>query len=204
MAFQAVPNTAQVNMIYSFNSVPALNTFYAERDGGYALSDLQALADRIDLAWPITFQNDQPSEVDYVKTEVRGLAVENDLVAESAVSAGTGTHIGVSLPNNVTFSIKKTSGLTGRSARGRTYWIGVPRDQVGNPDENHLLVAYADAIVADIDFIRIEIENVGLWKAVLVSRFANKVKRTTGKTFPWLSTVRVDAQVDTNRGRLPG
>ncbi len=203
MAFQPVPETAQIDMVYDFNGEVALNSFYARRPGGYAQSDLQALADKIDLAWAATFPQEQPPEVSYVRTDVRGLASINDLTATQNLSAGPGVHVGPSLPNNVTFSIKKNSGQTGRSARGRTFWIGVPRNEVGNPDENHLLSTWAANCVSDIDFIRIQIGTVGLWEAVLVSRFANGVKRTEGELFPWISTSNVDLVVDTNRGRLP-
>ncbi len=203
MAFQSVPDTAEIDMIYTYNGVTVQNVFYARLVGGYALTDLQAVADKIDSIWPVTFITEQPSEVIYLRTEVRGLENENDLVAVQGISSGTGTHPGVALPNQVTFSIKKTSGLTGRSARGRCYWIGIPRDQLEDADENQLKAAFVLAIVADIDFVRTSIETVGLWEAVLVSRFANSLKRAEGVTFPWKGTTFVDVRVDTNRGRLP-
>jgi len=203
MAFQAVPDTAEINMIFTMNGVTVQNVFYAERAGGYVQADLQALADKIDTIFAVTWVTEQPDEVFYVKTEVRGLAVENDLVVEQTAGAGQGTHIGVTLPNQVTFACKKFSGLTGRSARGRTYWIGIPGTEVQSSNENLLKQAYADQIVADVDFVRTQIPTVGTWKAVLVSRFADKVKRVTGKTFPWIGTTHVGLVLDTLRPRLP-
>ncbi len=203
MAFQSVPNTAEVDMIYTLNGVTVQNVFYAEHPGGYSEANLQALANAVDLAWPATFQPDQNAEVSYVKTEVRGLENQNDFVVESVVSAGVGTKVGVALPNNVTFAIKKTSGKTGRSARGRSYWIGVPKDELEASDENLIKSAYAAQIVADIDFIRSTIDGEGTWEAVLVSRFTNGAARTTGETFPWIGTTNVDLRVDTMRSRLP-
>lgn len=203
MAFQPVVNAASINMIYTLNGITVQNVFYALHTGPYLLSNLQSLANNVDLAWAGSFAPDQPIEVAYIKTEVRGLTLENDLVAESSASAGLGTHIGAALPNNVSFAIKKISGLTGRSARGRTYWVGVPRTELNSADENLLKSSYAGTIVTDIDLIRIAIDGVGLWSAVLVSRFANKVKRPTGVTFPWIGTVNVDLRVDTQRSRLP-
>lgn len=203
MAFQSVPDTAEINMLYTLNDVAAQNVFYAEHPGGYSEANLQALADAVDLIWPITFQNEQPAEVTYVKTEVRGLENENDFVVESAVSTGNGTHGAVSFPNQVTFAIKKTSGKSGRSARGRTYWIGIPLNQVEPTDENMMLAAYAASIVANIDFVRTTINATGTWEAVLVSRFADSQKRAEGVTFPWSGTTNVDLRLDTQRGRLP-
>lgn len=203
MAFQAVLDTAEINMIFSQNGVTVQNTHYARLPGGYNQIDLQALADKIDTLFLITFVTEVTNETIYLRTEVRGLANENDLVATQNAGTAPGTHTGNNLPNNVTFAIKKSSGLTGRSARGRIFWIGVPRTELDGLDENLLIAAYAAQIVADIDFIRVSIATVGLWEPVLVSRFTNGAKRPTGTTFPWISTSNVDLIVDTHRGRLP-
>lgn len=203
MAFQPVPEVAEIDHIFTLNGVTAQNVYYAKRPGGYALADLQALADAIDLVFPTTMNNDMPLEVTYVRTEVRGLALENDQVATQALSTGSGTITGGVAPNQVTFAIKKSSGQTGRAARGRTFWIGIPRANIQVPDENLITSAYAVSIVADVNFIRNQISTVGLWEAVLVSRWLNGVKRAQGVTFPWLSVSNNDLRVDTLRGRLP-
>lgn len=203
MAFQAVPDTAQISHLFTQNGKSVLNAYYARHPGGYDESDLQALADKIDDAFAITFDEDMPPEVSYVKTEVRGLALPNDLVVEQNAGAGVGTHISRSMPNNVTFSIKQFSPFTGRSARGRVYWIGVPTSETTDADENFLKTAYATSIVADVDFIRASINAVGTWEAVLVSRIFEGAKRTTGVTFPWSGSTAVDERIDTRRGRLP-
>ncbi len=203
MAFQPVPDVAQIDHIFTLNGITVENVYYARRPGGYTLADLQALADIIDLVFPSTYSNDMPLEVTYVRTEVRGLAFENDQVATQALSTGSGTITGGIAPNQVSFAIKKGSGQTGRAARGRTYWIGIPRAQIDGSDENFITAAYAASIVADVNFIRNQIGTVGLWEAVLVSRWLNGVKRVTGVTFPWVSVSNIDLRVDTLRGRLP-
>lgn len=203
MAFQAVPDTVEIDMIFTLNSEPAQNVFYAKLEGGYNLANLEDLAAQIDVQWQGTWRGDQPAEVVYIRTEVRGLAVENDLIASNSDSANPGSHIGVALPNNVTFSIKKESGFTGRSARGRTYWIGILTEELTEADENFLEAAYVAILVANVDSIRIGIEAVGDWEPVLVSRFAGGLKRDEGETFPWVSTTNVDTRVDTLRARLP-
>lgn len=204
MAFQKVTDTVEVNMIYTLNGEIAQNVFYGKQPGGYVLADLEELAFDIDQAWDVTFKTEQPPELSYLRTEVRGLAVINDLFAQNSDSAGVGTHISEALPNNVTFSIKKVSGLTGRSARGRTYWIGIPQDELLVVNENNLKQGYVDAIVADIDFLRVVIGTSALFSAVLVSRFTNGAARSEGVTFPWVGSTAVNNRVDTNRGRLPG
>lgn len=203
MVFQSVPNTAEIDMIFTLNDVACQNVFYAHEPTGYALADLAALAAAIDAQWQGTWRTDQPPEVLYLRTEVRGLESENDLIAIDATSTNPGIHASPALPNNVTLSIKKESGLTGRSARGRTYWIGIPQNQISAADENNIITAFADSLVVNVDSIRTAISGVGLWEPALVSRFAGGVQRDEGAIFPWVSTSIVNRRVDTQRGRLP-
>ncbi len=203
MAFQAVPDTAEIDIIFTLNAVIVQNVFYAEMTGGYTLADLQAVADKVDLQVQGTWKSQQAPEAIYIRTEVRGLAVENDKIATQTLSNGPGVHAGHAMPNQVTFSIKKTSGLTGRSARGRTYWIGVPESMLQSGNENLLNTTYAVDVVAAVGSMRTAISTVGIWTPVLVSRFTGGAKRGTGVTFPWVGETNVDLRVDTNRGRLP-
>jgi len=203
MAFQKVTNTAEINVIYTLNAEPVQNVFYAKFGGAYALANLQALADEVDLAVAANWLALQPVEASYVRTEVRGLTVENDFFASTSASAGPGTDLSATLPNQVTLSIKRASGLTGRSARGRTYWIGIPRDKAQAVDENRITLAYRTLVVAAIEQIRIRIGTVFLWDPVIVSRISGGVKRPEGVTFGWLSSTVVDDIFDTQRDRLP-
>lgn len=203
MAFQPVVDTVEIDIIYTLNAEPVQNVLYAELPGGYILADLVALAAQIDTQVNGTWKPQQPPEAVYVRTEVRGLALQNDLTASNNTNAGPGLIGAATLPNNVTFSIKKESGLTGRSARGRLYWIGVPFNQIQATNENLLNAAYVTAIVAAVDSQRVGILAVGAWLPVLVSRFSEGIPRVTGRTFGWVSTTNVDDRIDTQRGRLP-
>lgn len=203
MAFQPVLDTVEIDMIFTYNGEIAQNVFYASIAGGYSLADLVVLAAQIDVNWQGNWRAQQPLEVTYLRTEVRGLAVENDVEATDNTSTNPGTDVSPAMPNNVTFAIKKESGLTGRSARGRTYWIGIPTSKLDSPDENRLKQIYIDLIVLAVDTVRTSIIAVPLWSPVLVSRFSGGVKRSMGKTFPWITTTNVDRIIDTQRGRLP-
>jgi len=119
MAFQKVEHTARIDHVFTLNGVTVQNTHYARRPGGYTLAQLQVVADGLDTIFVDTFQADMPSEVSYVRTDVSGLDVINDLVATQNAGAGAGTHGGDTLPNNCTFAIKKGSGLTGRRPPGQ-------------------------------------------------------------------------------------
>lgn len=203
MAFQKVVDTAEIDIIYTLNQTTVQNVFYASLAGGYVLADLVSLAAAIDLEVHNSWKGNQPVEAVYVRTEVRGLAVENDLLAIDNTNTGVGLIATEPTPNNVTFAVKKLSGLTGRSARGRTYWIGIPRNQLKSTNENEVSATYAANVVVSVDAIRTAIIGAALWSPVLVSRFAGGVARSEGKTFPWVDTVNINERVDTQRGRLP-
>lgn len=203
MAFQKVVDTAEINIIYDQNGSIIQNVFYAELPGGYTLADLNALASVIDAQVQGTWKAQQNANAVYLRTEVRGLAVINDLLAINSLNAGPGVHVGGPFPNNVTFAVKKLSGLTGRSARGRCYWIGIPTGQIDPVDENNLLAPYVASVVAAVDSIRTSIDSAPLWSPVLVSRFLSGAARSEGVTFPWIGSTNVDLQFDTQRGRMP-
>jgi hypothetical protein len=179
------------------------NVFYAELPGGYTLADLSALAAVMDAQVQGTWKSQQVTDAVYDHVEVRGLAKLNDFVASNNANAGPGVAAGGSLPNNATIAIKKSSGLTGRSARGRTYWIGVPNVELRDANENEVEAAYLADVVTAVDSIRSSIDSTPLWVPVLVSRFSGGVERDEGETFPWVTTESVNNRMDSQRNRLP-
>lgn len=201
MAFQSVPGTAEVVIRYIQNGEEMVNVLYAFKPGGYTLSDVTTLATNVDISVAANWLPDQSLDTAYVSTLVRGLEFENDVEALKATSAGPGLIVTAGLPNSVTLSIKKTSGLTGRSARGRLYWIGIPAAKL-QTDENRVFAAYVGDVLNAVEAMRVSLATIG-WQPVLVSRFSGGVKRAFGITFPWVSVVAVNDIVDTQRRRLP-
>ena len=200
MAFQAVPDAAEAVITYTQNDSVMKTVLHAFKPGGYNLADLTVLASAVDLAVAASFLPIQTVEVGYNFTTVRGLAFENDQEVVDATSAGLGGVAGPGLPSSVTFSIKKSSGLTGRSARGRLYWIGLLATNLA-PNENQLDVAAQVAAVAAVDAMRAAI-GATVWTPAIVSRFSGGVPRTTGVTFTWTTTTSVNTNVDSQRRRL--
>lgn len=200
MAFQSVPETAAVIIEYLQNGENVINTVYARKPGGYTLTTLGQLANSVDNAVAADWLPIQTEDTAYVRTIVRGLENQEDLEVEDSGGAGPGEVIIRGLPNNVTLSIKKTSGLTGRTARGRLYWIGLAISQLST-DENVVVAADVTAIVAAVEAIRTSLAVLG-WFPVLVSRFLDGVKRDEGTTLAWVDSVAVNANVDSQRGRL--
>lgn len=201
MAFQSVPGTAEVVISYLQNGEEMVNVLYAFKPGGYTLGDVTTLATNVDLSVAANWLPDQTQDTDYVSTLVRGLEFENDVEFITGTSAGPGTIVVGGLPNSVTFSVKKTSGLTGRSARGRLYWIGIPSSKL-TADENVLEPIYIGDVLNAVEAMRVSLATIG-WQPVLVSRFTGGAKRLVGVTFPWVGVVAVNGVVDTQRRRLP-
>lgn len=200
MAFQAVPDTAEITIIYTQNLETVTNTIHAEKPGGYDQAAIDALALSVDDDVGLNLLPLMTLDCLYLRTEVRGLAVENDLFASNNDSSGPGLDAVEGLPNNVTLSLKKESGFTGRSARGRWYFIGLPLNELSTNENQWAQTAVDNAVIA-VQGIRIGIQ-VGPWTPVIVSRFTGGLPRAVGVTFPWVNTTAVNRNVDSQRGRL--
>lgn len=200
MAFQRVPNTAEVTILYLQNNEPMANVFHAELSTGYDFADIAALAAAVDGAMFSHLRPVMSTQCAYVRTEVRGLDVENDLFDTDDAQAGIGAITGSGLPNNVTLSIKKESGFTGRSARGRWYFTGMPESYL-MVNENTVDPTDVVAMVTAVENLRAVVQATA-WSPVIVSRRTEGAARTVGITFPWISVVAVNDFVDTQRRRL--
>lgn len=200
MAFQSVPVTAEIVITYTGQGSTMVNVLAALLPGGYSLADVVNLAANVDDEVGDSWRPIQTDEVTYVNTVVRGLEFINDVEATNNGRAGLGGIAGPGPPGNVTFAVKKSSGFTGRSARGRVYWIGMPRASLGT-NRNLLEPAAVTEIVLAVETMRARILTAG-WTPVIISRFSGGVERETGVTFNWLGSAAVDDEVDSQRRRL--
>lgn len=203
MAFQRVPNTAEIDVMYQQNVETVQNTFYARFGGAYSQANLDALAAAIDATVAAQWLPLQTLDCSFLNVEVKGLNAENDFVAATPLLSRPGLDVGEGLPNNVTVAVKKSSAFTGRSARGRTYWIGAPANKLDGI-ENFFGPLYMTSVGLAVDFVRAAINGAFNWQAVLVSRFTGGAKRPEGVTFDWLTSGAVNNAVDSQRGRLSG
>jgi hypothetical protein len=200
MAFQRVPDTVAVTIVYTQNLEVITNTFNCEKLGGYTLSEISILANLIDSSVATNLLPIMTADCQYLRTEVRGLDQENDIEDADGTNAGPGLDAVEGLPNNVTLSLKKGSGFTGRSARGRWYFVGFPVNALAD-NENQWTQTEVDSAVIAVEAIRNDVLG-GAFTPVIVSRFTNGALRAEGITFDWISTVAVDRNVDSQRGRL--
>jgi hypothetical protein len=201
MPFQSVPDTAEIATIYTQNNETLQMTFHAKFDGGYSQGDIDALADNVDARVATSFLPIQTVDCDYVRTEARGLNSIDDFFQQNFGAAGPGEIVSEGFPNMVTIAVQRNAGLTGRSSRGRVFWIGLNHLSLED-DENFVTASEGTQIVAAVNAMASTLDQSG-WEPVIVSRFTLGAKRETGVTFPWINTLIVDLRVDTQRGRLP-
>jgi hypothetical protein len=112
----------------------------------------------------------------------------------------TGTRVGNTMPANVAYCIKLSSGLAGRSKRGRMYWFAMAEDDVA---DNFVTVSYSAAVVAAVDALSsLLVGTIDNYALSVVSFFFEGQPRTEGVPQTILSGVAVDRRVDTQRRRL--
>lgn len=202
MAFQPVENTAQIDIMFSYLGSVMQNSLHAEYlFGAYDQTALASLANAVD-AWVVASYKPLVSNViNYDRVEVRGLAIENDLVEINLDGAGVGG-VGVAcLPLNVTKCISLRSGLTGRSARGRFYSIGMVETHMATT-RTIVTTTYESALIAALTALVSSVFAVN-WVLVITSRWHNKVKRDEGVNFPVAEIISVNRTTDSMRSRLP-
>lgn len=202
MAFQSVPDTAEVVMVFSGDGGLMTNTHYARFLGAYDLDDLQDLANVYDEFATDDLIPQLANDVLYVRTEVRGLSQINDQTAQQAAGTGLGLQSSSMYPSNVSWALKRLSGFTGRSARGRIYFPGIPRNNTAATGDV-LDLTYAGNIRAAFRTIADHMQPFA-WTEVIVSRYENGAPRLFGITFPVQDWDYTDLIIDSRRDRLPG
>jgi len=197
MPFQSVPNCAVAEIVFSVNNVTVQNSpTFTHVGGAYDQSDVDLLSAAVD-GWVSTeYLPLLSSTLSYVETHVRGLEDENDVESIDSTGAGVGGVATPPLPSNVAFCVRFTTGLTGRSARGRAFTPGVP-NTILDADENFIGATFANNVVAAWEALPALLVSAG-WSHVVVSRFTDNAPRTTGIFFPIngysFSTRRVASQ----------
>lgn len=201
MAFQSVPDTAEAVVSFSLNTQPFTNTFYFKHAGGYVLADLQDLANEVDDWVGTSLLPELGADTTYVRTTVRGLENIVDLEVIEATNAGIGGVAVQALPINLAFCVKRETGNTGRSARGRVYLAGFGLTYLAANENFWDSTDMADVITA-LNALAPSLTSFG-WVEVVVSRYSGGAKRATGVTFPVTNYTPVDYRVDSRRDRLP-
>lgn len=202
MAFQSAPNSASAFVQCSQGGETigmAMNFF---KGTGYDIDDIENLAAAVDEWMGTEYLPLAQPNLSYIQTNVRGLTNEVDLFAVANTYAGVGAASGGASPNNATFCIKKTTGFTGRAARGRVYIVGMPDSALSGGSGNLMLSTkadeFVDAFTALVDYTL----PVG-WTDIVLSRQLGGAPRLLGVPYVIEAYSYTDLTTDSQRRRLP-
>jgi hypothetical protein len=202
LAFIPVPNIAEVFIEHSLNGKPGVGwvVHYETTAGSWSTTELTELCALLRAWWNDEMKATVTAQVILQRIRARDLTTANSPIVEYNTGMPiTGTGTGSSEPGNVSFSIKKNTGLAGRSFRGRIYMMGMSdTNVVGNllnsTVANLWVAAWTEAL-----FLSGTTYDYGM---VVASRYANNAPRVSGISTPVLSVSYADLRIDTRRDRL--
>jgi len=201
MAFVPAPNCAEAIINWDTPGGRNLNVCNFKFAGSYIQDDIDALAAAVDSAVGTDMLPLTSGDSAYVGTHVRGLAATVDLEALNVDSIGAGTAMGGGLPTNASHCISLRTGLTGRSARGRFYTVGMATSAQASADA--VSVTYSNAYIDALENMSAAAALEG-WTFVVLSRQNNGIVLTTAVARPITTMLAVDLNIDSQRRRLAG
>lgn len=201
MTYQVVADCAQVSVIGTLDGQECVNTYYYRHAAGWGLGELQALASAIDSVVASNQLLICSPNYSYLRTEARDLRSPVGFIATEDSGAGAGVKTGAAVPNNVAISVKRSSGLTGRSSRGRIYFPVTTDGNLSAP--NVISDAFHDAVMGLLNSFDSIADSVD-WTAVIVSRVGVGTSPVAAVVYTLAEWVIVNLVVDSMRRRLPG
>lgn len=200
MPFQAAPNVVEVEMRFTQDGQKVENVFHVERD------DSDSPAGRLTVAtyfldwWTAEMQTLVAAEVQLREIFVTDLGVEfggtSTLVP---LTTTTGANVNGAMPNHVTLAVSARTNRSGRSYRGRSYFIGLTNNVVTGSRVSSAAVAAIQAAYNTLQTTYIEQGVLGV-----LSRRNAGVVRPTAVLEPIVQWVIVDDAIDSQRRRLVG
>ncbi len=201
MAFIPAENTARVELVYNDIGQICENVYHVLLDHQPTASDLTDICDAFVSWWDTDMQPIVSVGCQLFKIIARDLTEEGGVGIEYTTGlplTGTGTS---SLTTAITLATKWSTGLSGRSFRGRSYFVGMPADAL-SADPNIVSTTFASNADAAAEAL-IGTMIAGGWQLVVASFFHNLLPRTSAVLTPIISA-SVDRFVDSQRRRLTG
>jgi hypothetical protein len=201
MASVYAPRVAQYNLNFSYQGEPCQNTMYMLHTFQPTTSILNTMSQIIYTLWAINvapwvpntciLNNVEAISLNNAGAPVGGHSPNVPVGGQSALDAA---------PNNVTIAVSFRTGYSGRSRRGRHYWVGLLEANLwNNRVENAVLAAIIDYYTEYLP-IAGQLPDA-VWG--VYSRFENGSPRLTGLFTPINEVLFVNNVVDSQRNRLP-
>lgn len=209
--FIPVPNTAFIEMVYSYAGSTIENTFHVQKSTPFTAAELRTLALAFN-AWDGTTAPTWASirTQNSILTTIKSRALDSaaapiDIYVLPVPRAGA-VSAGINLPGNVTFALTWQTGLAGRSQRGRLYFPGLNGFILqGTPNQNLVAASWANDCVTRMNNLISQISALGSGhKLVVTSYMSNGVWRAVGQNTIILNAAYANLAVDNQRRRLAG
>ena len=202
MPFQPATDIAECEVRMTLQGVPVENVFHFVTLGGgpWDAGSIEALAENLLSLWTTIILPQQSSVLSLRSVLAKDLSAPVAPFFEAfPLVPVNGSLIGAAVANQNAVVLTKRSGLTGRSARGRTYHVGITEDQMNG---NFITEAYGDALNEGYELLRQEMADAGA-VMVILSRFTGGVERPDGIAFNIVSMGLRNLRIDAQRRRMP-
>jgi len=202
MAFQPAPGVMRAVMEYLVSGQTMVNVLHVHSDEEIGAGSCEDLAAGLVDWWLNNLQPYVSTDVSLVNVIVRDLSTEFGAFFEHPGSLpAAGELASPVMPGNVTPVVSWSSGLTGRSTRGRTYHIGISETQcVGNLLSGAAQIALEAGYVALIEHVQ---EVNPEWDLVVLSRVQDGVPLAEAIGYGIINA-GIDLALDSQRRRLSG
>lgn len=202
-AFIPAPNCASVEVIFLANGETIENVFHVQKGSPYTAANLIALRTIVDNWHLASYRNNQGTGSSLVRIRSKALDSTGSPMEDYALPASRpGTFGGTMLTNNVALCFKLSTGLSGRSFRGRWYVGGLTVSWIG-ADSNHTSGVASANLVTSLNLLLTNLAAGGHTLGVLSYRTGG-AWRTTALFTPATGFVAVDLAFDSMRRRLAG
>lgn len=109
----------------------ACNIFHVENTGAMDVAQFNVIADAFIDWWTTNLRSNTSPQTSLDAIEVTDISTSSGIGIEYTTGLPlSGTNGTAGLPQNVTVATKLSTGFTGRSKRGRSYFVGVPSNAV--------------------------------------------------------------------------
>jgi hypothetical protein len=200
MVFQPCPNIASVTVTYLLTGLPVCNVFHVKAVTDGVAPDVSVIAETF-VQW-VAAQALPLMTTDVMLSSVvaRDLTTDMSPVHEAVLTGEMRGSVSDSpLPANVAFVVTSRTALPGRSARGRTYLAGLPRQWVAT--SRTYTPAHAAEWIDAFESLRNGL--LGLqYNLVVLSRQHAKVVLPQGVAYPITTFSTRDNRLDSQRRRL--
>lgn len=201
--FIPVANVASVELIYSVLGVVCENVIHVRKGSPYSFADLQAVRTIVNAWDAASWFNTRSTGFTLNRIRSKALDTSSSPIEDFFLPTPRGGGMaGTQLPSNATFAVKLSTGLAGRSFRGRLYVVGFTAAATG-PTANQITSATASDWVARLNVLLANLASGGHTLGVVSYRTAGAY-RAAGLFTPATSWVAVDLNVDSMRRRLTG